>query len=148
MKRFLFPVALATAALGGCAGLDIPTDPLTANQWHLVAIERPSQPTVNLSGRAQDSHWIRFRQGGDFNASLDCNTGNGDWYRPGSGASGAREGLLEIGEIASTRALCPSPSYGEEMAAALPLATAYEIYDNDRTLVVRTRTASYRFTAR
>ena len=142
----LFSALSALVALTGCESIGAPSDPLTAQPWHLESIERPSQPPVTLSGRAQDSHWIRFEEDGRLTASLDCNRGTGDWYR----ADGmvAPRGTIQIGEIASTRALCPTPSYGEEMAASLPLASDYMVEDGGRTLLLRTRTATYRFAAR
>ena len=139
---------LALLTLAGCDTIAEPRDPLTGQRWHLVEIERPSQRPVLLRDSESDEHWVRFESGGRFVAGLDCNDGNGSWYRPGSGSYGASQGLIEIGDIASTRARCPTPSYGEEMAASLPLASAYEIYDGGRTLLIRTRIASYRFDAR
>ena len=139
----------AVLALSACETL-LPgeqRDPLTSQQWHLVAIERPSQAPVNLTRSQSDRHWAQFTANGDLSLSLDCNRGNARWYRLGEDNYGAGGGL-EIGEIAATRALCPAPSYGEEMAATLPLASRYELANGNRTMVIVTRTARYRFSAR
>ena len=148
MNARLLPVAAAGLVLAACAAAP-PADPLVSSRWYLTSIERPSQQPITLSGRSSDEHWLSFSPDGSLIASLDCNRGNGRWQRMGAaGMGGDRMGGLEIGEIASTRALCPTPSYGEEMAASLPLATAYELVDDGRELVIRTRTATYRLIAR
>ena len=85
---------------------------------------------------------MRFGTSGDLTLQLDCNRGNSTWEaaRPMSGPTS-----LSIGEIASTRALCPSPSYGEEMAAVLPLASSYTVSRDGRVLEVMTRTGVFVF---
>lgn len=140
-------IVSATLALGGCESIfeEARTPRLTGGEWELVAIERPSQPIQRLSADQSDRHRIAFESGGRLNATLDCNRGNGDWSAPQVAVG---SGPISIGEIAATRALCPSPSFGEEMAASLPLANQYILDSGGRSMALLTRVATYRFERR
>lgn len=139
-------IGVAGFSLGGCETIfDQDRGPrLTGQQWELVTIERPSQPEVMLSRDQARRHNLQFESDGRVTMQLDCNRGTASWSSEKMGDGGS----LSIGEIAATRALCPSPSYGEEMAASLPLANQYSIDSGGRTLTIRTRVATYRFVSR
>ncbi|WP_343343747.1 META domain-containing protein [Sphingomicrobium sp. XHP0239] len=150
MSRFpLFLATVGTFSLAGCATIGEMADPLVSQAWALEGIERPGQEPQYIDPSLGARHTLDFQSDGRLAIQLDCNRGNSDWSRYDEGYAPPGEGsALRIGEIASTRALCPRPSFGEEMAAALPLASGYQIVDGGRTLLLRTRTATYRFTAR
>lgn len=149
MSRMLMTLTVAGAALalGGCESIfeEDRAPRLTGGEWKLVGIERPSQPIQRLSADQSDRHRISFESGGRLIAMLDCNRGNGDWSAPQVTVG---SGTISIGEIAATRALCPSPSYGEEMAASLPLANQYIMDPDGRSMALLTRVATYRFERR
>ena len=145
-RRIVLATALAAVALSGCETL-YPDNrhPLTDKQWQLTEIQRPSQPVVTIPRNLSGAHTMMLNSDGSASYQLDCNRGNGTWQgeRPING-----NGSLMLGEIASTRALCPAPSYGEEMAGALPLASSYYVSPDGRRLEVRARIGTYVFTTR
>lgn len=79
-----------------------------------------TQLTPELASR----HKLTFASDGRLQLQLDCNRGNSTWS---ASVASNGTGTLKIGDIASTRALCPEPTYGEEMASKLPTARSYTL---------------------
>lgn len=98
-------------------------------------------PVVLTQEQARE-HTLQFEPDNVLALQLGCNRGTSDWN-----ASNPIEGkgTLHIGLVASTRALCPEPSFGEELAADLPEASAYILSDDRERLSIITRYMLFRF---
>ena len=92
---------------------------LNDTQWQLVefqsmddsqGISRPNDPA---------KYTISFGSSGRVWARLDCNRASGPWRADAAG------GMLTIGPLASTKALCPKPSIGEFLKAQLGYVRSY-----------------------
>ena len=137
----------ATLLSAGCASVpDLSPDEmaLISRDWFLVGIGSAPEE-IRLRSAMSERHAINFDQDHQISLQLDCNRGTATWSIS-RGASGS--GRLMIGPIAATRALCPTPSYGERMAAELPQATGYDLIDGGRSLTILTPADIYTFEAR
>jgi heat shock protein HslJ len=144
MHRAIVAIVAATAtlSLGGC--VTIPdTHPLAGTEWELTTIDTAGR-TTTLTPTLQRRHTLAFRDGGELAAQLDCNRGRGTWTA-GMPANGA--GSIDIGPIASTRMLCPSPSFGDQLGAGLAQATRFTITLDGRQLVIETPELRFTFAA-
>lgn len=128
--------------LAACATTSSP-HPLTGSEWQLAAIDT-SGSTTTLTPALQARHMLTFGDEGALALQLDCNRGRASWTagKPRNGA-----GAINIGPIASTRALCPEPSFGNQMATALSEAQTYVLTMDRRELVIETGTLRFTFTA-
>lgn len=145
--RKLFCLAIGAGSLAACATTpDLSPDEraLVSSEWVLVSIMDDNED-VRLRPQFSERHVLNFEADGSLYIQLDCNRGNADWRAyPGSVGSGD----LSIGPVASTRALCPEPSYGERLASALPGATGYRVTPGVGTLTIITQDAVFGFEAR
>ncbi|MEQ5787350.1 META domain-containing protein [Erythrobacter sp. NFXS35] len=132
----------ALMMLAACATTSAP-HPLTGSEWQLAAIDT-SGSTTTLTPALQARHTLTFGDEGALTLQLDCNRGRASWTagRPRDGA-----GAIDIGPIASTRALCPEPSFGNQMATALSEAQTYVLTMDRRELVIETGTLRFTFAA-
>ena len=141
-------VTLASSlTLAGCATIpDLSPDEraLAANTWYLASVTDANEE-IRLRPQMGDRHNITFQRDRSMVIQLDCNRGTADWS---ASSGGGGTGRLNIGRVASTRALCPPPTYGERMAAELPQAYRYELGVEGRTLMIRTDDTIYGFEAR
>jgi hypothetical protein len=136
-----------TLSLSGCATtpeLSPDERALVASTWYLASII-DAQEEIRLRPQLSDRHSLIFERDGSLRMQLDCNRGNADWD---ANPRGAGMGDLSIGRVASTRALCPPPTYGERLAAELPQVDSYELGVESRTLVLRTAGTIYSFESR
>lgn len=126
--------------LAACATTSGP-HPLEGTEWRLVAIDTTGS-TTTLDPALQVRHSLSFAAEGQAFMQLDCNRGRASWTagQPRNGA-----GALDIGPIASTRALCPEPSFGEAMASGLAEARSYMLTADRRELVIETGTRRFTF---
>ncbi|UOR15616.1 META domain-containing protein [Qipengyuania aquimaris] len=133
----------AALALGACEGLPGFEDEtvLDGTSWTLVNIRERGVAT-RLDPDLQGRHRITFERDGSLVAQLDCNRGQGRWS---ARETGPESGTIVISGMTSTRAFCPRPSFGEQMAAELPSATDFEIAPRTGRLRVITRDATYVF---
>jgi para-nitrobenzyl esterase len=137
MTSFL---AAGTAfALAACSTSSTP-HPLEGTSWRLVDVET-SGTSTRLTDELSSRHTITFEEDRAF-MQLDCNRGNGNWSaampRDGNGS-------ISFGPIAATRAYCPPPSFGEELAAELPRAFGYTLMPEGERLLIRSEGAVYIF---
>jgi len=132
----------AMLALSACVTLP-DNHPLTGTQWQLTAIDT-SGSTTTLTPSLQRRHTLSFVDGGELQAQLDCNRGRASWTagQPGNGA-----GNISIGPMASTRALCPQPSFGEQLASGLSEAQRFTTTIDGRQLVLETPDLRFTFAA-
>lgn len=142
--------AILGKALLGCGMLmlaacettpDVPPHPLDGTSWRLIDVET-SGTSTRLSPQLQARHTLTFMRGGKLQMQLDCNRGNADWS---ASMPETYNGTLVISQVASTRALCPEPSFGEDLAADLPSAMAYTLTPDGKGLVIRARRVAFAF---
>lgn len=129
--------------LAGCETLPDMGHPLTGTTWQLTDIDTSGSST-RLTPALQERHTITFEEGGRAALQLDCNRGNASWSaeRPRAGI-----GSITIGPVATTRALCPQPSFGQMMAVGLEQSQRYTLLIDGRRLVIETDDESYTFSA-
>uniref|UniRef100_UPI003434190C META domain-containing protein n=1 Tax=uncultured Altererythrobacter sp. TaxID=500840 RepID=UPI003434190C len=140
-------VTVASVSLAGCETVLTETHPLDGTGWALVEVDRDGVSS-KLRPRLSERHTISFSSDGGMLAQLDCNRGSAKWSAsmPTIAERGER-GTIEIGNIAATRALCPSPSFGEQMAAGLSGVANYRLTQNRSRLVIRLRGTRFIFRA-
>lgn len=146
LKAALVGIA-GSAILAGCATTpDLSPDEraIIANTWYLESII-DAQEEIRLRPQLGDRHTVTFQRNGTVTMQLDCNRGTADWS---ADPRGGGTGDLSIGRVASTRALCPPPTYGERMAAELSRVDSYELGVEGRTLVIRSSDTIFGFEAR
>lgn len=143
MKRHAaIAAAAATLAVAGCVTTP-DRHPLTGTAWQLTAIDT-SGSTTTLTQALQQRHTLAFRDGGEVQVQLDCNRGRSTW-QAGQPSSGA--GAISFGPVASTKMLCPQPSFGDELARGLAEARRYTTTLDGRQLVIETPTLRFTFAA-
>lgn len=140
--RTIAAACAAAVSLAGCMTMP-DRHPLTGTQWRLTAIDT-SGSTTTLTPALQARHTIAFADGGEVQVQLDCNRGRSTWTagRPGNGA-----GAISFGPVASTRMLCPQPSFGEQLASGLAGAQRYTTTLDGRQLVIETPDLRFTFAA-
>lgn len=139
MKLPAAALLAATFAIAGCA--TVPDDhPLTGTRWQLTAIDTAGS-TTTLTPALQARHTLAFAEGGALELGLDCNRGRSTWTagKPSSGA-----GNIDIGPVASTRAMCPEPSFGNQLAR-IAEAERYSTTLDGRQLVIETPDLRFSF---
>lgn len=142
----LATTALAALTLSGCVtiygGDDAHT--LTGKTWRLIDVETEGGST-QLSRAQQQRHTLRFNADGTLQLKLDCNNGAAEWNasEPATG-----NGTLTIGRLAVTSALCPPPTWGEDLALDLPSSTGYTLTPDRKGLVIRARRVVFTFSAK
>ncbi len=131
----------ACLSLAACQTYGEPSHPLEGTNWRLVDIET-SDTSTRLTDELSSRHTLGFAEDGRLQMQLDCNRGNAGWS---ASMPEADRGTLTVGPIASTRALCPKPTYGEELAAGLSATTGYTLTADHTALVIRARDTVYTF---
>lgn len=121
-----------------------PPHPLEGTEWQLTTIDT-SGSTTTLDPSLQARHTLAFGPEGQLALQLDCNRGRASWSagKPRNGA-----GAITIGPVASTRMLCPPPSFGDELAGGLGEARTYMLTSDRRELVIETGALRFTFAAR
>lgn len=143
LRKALGPATAAVAfcALTACASTSAPPHPLEGTTWRLVDVET-SGTSTQLTPELANRHKLTFASNGRLQLQLDCNRGNSNWNAsvPRNGG-----GTISIGDIGSTRALCPKPTFGEEMAAQLPNAQRYTLSAEKTALGIQVGETLYAF---
>ena len=142
MNRPALLAATALLTMTGC--VTIPdSHPLSGTEWQLAAIDT-SGSTTTLTPALQQRHTIRFMNGGELAVQLDCNRGRSTWIADQT-TTGA--GSMTIGPVASTKMLCPQPSFGDQLASGLTATERYLTTLDGRQLVLETPELRFTFTA-
>ena len=136
-------VSLAALSLTACETIDFgpKPHPLTGKTWRLTDVETEGGST-RLQRAQQERHTLRFNADGTLLLKLDCNQGNATWN---ASDPVTYNGTMSISQIAATRALCPPPTWGEDLALDLPSSTAYTLTPDGKGLVIRARRVTYAF---
>lgn len=123
--------AIAAASL--LAGAPLPlvaapqTPPLQGTTWQLVGIQSMDD-AQGLKRPADPSRYtLSLQADGRAVLQLDCNRATGSWQVEPSSDPG--NGGFRFGPLASTKALCPSPSLGDPLARQLPYVRGYLLRD-------------------
>ncbi|MCK0129107.1 META domain-containing protein [Erythrobacter sp. F6033] len=127
--------------LSACQSYGPPPHPLDDTSWRLADVET-SGTSTQLTQELSSRHRLTFRDGGRLVLQLDCNRGNADWS---ASMPQVGNGSISIGPVASTKALCPRPTYGEELAAELPTANGFTLTPDGSSLIIRASEAVYVF---
>ncbi|MCX9147774.1 META domain-containing protein [Erythrobacter sp. WG] len=140
MKTTIAAASTATLLLGACVTVPA-SHPLTGSQWQLVSIDA-SGSTTALNPEQQARHTLAFGEEGAAQVKLDCNRGRTTWIagQPRDGAS-----TITFGPVASTRMICPEPSFGNQLASALGLAQRFSRSSDGRKLVIEAPDARLTF---
>lgn len=143
MKRLSICLAsVAATAITACSAFPgFESHPLNGTTWQLVDVETAGTST-RLNAPLPSRHTLTFLSNRELQMQLDCNRGNATWS---ASPSNNGDGRLTISEIAATRALCPDPSFGEQLAANLPSASRYFLAADGMQLTIRTDSTMYRF---
>jgi len=125
VKRALLAMALALSS-GAVAAQ---TNPLAGSSWQLVEL-RSSDDAIGVVRPRDPTHYtLAFDAEGNVAVRLDCNRGRG---RATVTPERADLGRLEIGGIATTRALCPPGSLDTRLARELPFVRLYVLEPGGR----------------
>jgi hypothetical protein len=101
--------------------------PLQGTSWQLVGIQSMDD-AQGLRRPADPSRYtLSLQADGRAVLQLDCNRAMGSWRVEPSTDPG--NGGFRFGPLASTKALCPSPSLGEPLARQLPYVRGYLLRD-------------------
>jgi len=130
IMKTLAAVLLTLGILAGCEST--PTQPaapsagaatpggLEGSTWRLVQIVYGDGTIRAAIDRSR--YTIRFGTAGVLNVRFDCNRGRGSWKSTGPGN-------LEFGDLALTRAQCPTGSLYDDLARQWPNVRSYIFKD-------------------
>ena len=104
--------------LAGHAGAAPSAPQLAGSAWELVAIQSMDDAQGRTLIDAPERFTLRFGADGQLVLRLDCNRGSGRWSHTPSAADRA-SGSLQLGPVASTRAMCPPPHLDNRVARDL-----------------------------
>lgn len=137
-------LAAITPILGACETLTEMAHPLTGATWRLTDIDTSGSST-RLTPALSERHTIDFEDGGRAVIQLDCNRGNASWSA--ASPAGGGTGAITIGPVASTKMLCPQPSFGEQLASGLSGAESYTLLLDGRRLLIEADGMAFTFSA-
>ena len=101
--------------------------PLAGTNWRLVELQSMDDATGTRTPDDPDAYILRLDADGSASLRLDCNRGTGRWsVEPGSDPD---SGSFTFGPLAVTRALCPPPTLGEELAAQAEYVRSFLLQD-------------------
>jgi heat shock protein HslJ len=98
--------------------MNAPQSNLGGTSWQLVKIQGIDGKAVVPDDKAK--YTIAFGDHGMVNARIDCNRGHGTW-------KSAEAGKLELGPLATTRAMCPPGSLYDRVVKDWASVRAYSI---------------------
>lgn len=114
MGTSLLLPSLASTVYAQPAAVERPD--LTGTSWRLVQFQGGDDTT--LTPDAPSKYTIAFEPEGRLTVRLDCNRGRGTWTSAGPGQ-------LELGPVASTRAMCPPGSLHDQIAKQWSAVRSY-----------------------
>lgn len=156
-KRNVTVLVVATASLIGLVGCGLRQDPpsvetpapqpspstrlepdrngtgLAGTAWQLVEYRSMNDAIGTVEPEDPEAYTITFDEDGTVAMRLNCNRGTGLYEI--SGEESDRSGSLELGPIATTKALCPPPSMDERIAADIPYMTGWFLDDEGRLAI-------------
>jgi len=112
--------ACATAPESAAPGAASSSASLEGTSWRLIQIQYGDGTVRSAVDRSR--YTIGFGANGVLNVRFDCNRGSGRW-------SSASPGSLEFGDLALTRAMCPTGSLYDDLVRQWPYVRSYLIRD-------------------
>jgi len=109
---------------------------LQGSSWRLVQLSFSDGTQRAAIDRSR--YTIGFGTDGVLNVRFDCNRGRGSWTSAGPGQ-------LQFGELALTRALCPTGSLYDDLVRQWPQVRSYQIRDGRLFLVLMADGGSIEF---
>lgn len=144
-KARVICVSALAICLSACESLGFGGHPLSGTYWRLAVVDKDGVQS-RLNESLQSRHTISFSFDGRIQMQLDCNQGTGSWSaQQPEYVDEAQRGSIAISPIAATRAYCPEPSFGEQMAADLPMSGSFRINPDGNRLVLRGGSTRYVF---
>jgi heat shock protein HslJ len=109
-----------------------PEGPLAGTTWRLIEFQSMDDATGALRPRERGDYTLTLSADGTASLQLDCNRASGDWTA--EPAPGDSSGTFQFGPLATTMALCPPPSIGEQIGAQLQWVRSFLIRDGRLSL--------------
>jgi para-nitrobenzyl esterase len=109
---------------------------LQGSSWRLVQLD--FSDGTQRAAIERSRYTIGFGTGGVLNVRFDCNRGRGSWTSAGPGQ-------LQFGELALTRALCPTGSLYDDLVRQWPQVRSYQIRDGRLFLILMADGGSIEF---
>jgi heat shock protein HslJ len=146
---FLAPVTAATVACivaaAGCgkaersretatsgAPAEVAASPLAGTSWRLAELQSMDDAQGITKPGDPSAFTLRLNADGSAQLRLDCNRATGTWSAtPGADSS---SGQFEFGPLAVTRAACPPPDLGAQVAAQAQYVRSYLLKDGRLSL--------------
>lgn len=126
MMKTAIAAALAASLLAACTTTPEPSDPLTGTSWRLLEMQSMDDAQGAARADKPDRYTVTFGEDGIAFLKLDCNRARGSYETQSTGAS---QGSLRFGNIASTMAMCPPDSLSETLGRQLGFVRSYVIRD-------------------
>ncbi len=101
--------------------------PLAGTDWRLLEIQSMDDSVGTIRPDDPSLYTMRLNADGTVNMRLNCNRANGTWSAEPSEDNSS--GRFQFGPLAATRALCPSPSLDEQIAAQAEYVRGYLLKD-------------------
>ena len=123
-------LAIALLAVSSaCAPSAEQTPPasLEDTSWRLVEFESSDDAIGTIRPDDPSRYTISFGADGRVAMQIDCNRGSGTWEATVTDAEG---GSLSIGSLALTRAACPDPALGDQLARHVEYFRTYLVRDS------------------
>jgi heat shock protein HslJ len=106
----------------------IAQSPLAGTSWSLVEIQSMDDAIGTKRPQEGRRFTMQLAEDGSVMMVLDCNRANGTWTAEPS--ADRANGRFEFGPLATTRALCPPPNLGEEIARQATYIRGYLLKDD------------------
>ncbi|AOL24250.1 para-nitrobenzyl esterase [Erythrobacter litoralis] len=128
MTRILASMsAIAGAALlAACTTTPDMAEPLAGTSWRLLEMQSMDDAQGTTRADNPDRYTITFAEDGTAYMKLDCNRGRSSYE---TASTGAKQGSLQFGNIASTMAMCPPDSLSEKLGQQLGFVRSYVMRD-------------------
>lgn len=114
---------------------------LAGTMWSLIEV-RSNDGATSLNAEQQQRHTISFNADGSVALKLDCNSGRSSWSERERHSKG---GKIVIGPIASTRAFCAPPTWGDVLTRELSSTSGRDFSLTDQTLLISGGNVELRF---
>ncbi|KEO88950.1 hypothetical protein EH32_04390 [Erythrobacter litoralis] len=119
--------AIAGAALlAACTTTPDMAEPLAGTSWRLLEMQSMDDAQGTTRADNPDRYTITFAEDGTAYMKLDCNRGRSSYE---TASTGAKQGSLQFGNIASTMAMCPPDSLSEKLGQQLGFVRSYVMRD-------------------
>ena len=106
---------------------DAPAGPLAGTNWRLVRFQSMDDAIGVIRPKDSSAYTMTLDADGSVRMQLNCNRAMGTWSA--APASNAISGTFRFGPLATTKALCPTPSMDERVARDAQWVRGYLLRD-------------------